>query len=81
MLGFAVSTRSSGIITTAAPFASPSLPGPDAQKCAALKEFNLESALGGPAVITSAHLVEVSANGLEALSFIPADMVRAVLSP
>ena len=71
MLSFAVSTRTSGIITTAAPFASPSLPGPDAQKCAALTEFNLEDALGGPAVITSAHLVEVSASGLEAPFFHP----------
>jgi hypothetical protein len=38
-------------------------PSPDAQKCAALAELNLEVAPGGPAVITSAHVVEVPASG------------------
>ena len=71
MLSFAVSTTSSGIITTAAPLASTSLPGPDAQKCAALTELNLEDALGGPSVITSAHLVEVPISGLEPPFFHP----------
>ena len=46
-------------------------PRPDAQKCAALTELNLEAAPGGPAVITSAHLVEVSAGGLEPPFFHP----------
>jgi feruloyl esterase len=35
------------------------------QKCVALLQLNLESAPGGPGVITSAGLVEVPANGLE----------------
>ena len=39
--------------------------GPDAQYCAALMQFNLQDALGGPALITSAQLVDVPANGLE----------------
>jgi feruloyl esterase len=38
---------------------------PDAQKCAALMELNLEGAPGGPAVITAARLVEVPTNGLD----------------
>jgi hypothetical protein len=71
MLSFAVSTTSSGIITTAAPLASPSLPGPDAQKCAVLTELNLEDTPGGPAIITSAHLVEVPISGLEPPFFHP----------
>ena len=37
---------------------------PDAHRCAALTEFNLELAPGGPAVVTSAHIVEVPATGL-----------------
>jgi len=35
------------------------------QKCVALLQLSLESAPGGPGVITSARLVEVPANGLE----------------
>jgi Tannase and feruloyl esterase len=70
MLSFAVSTTSSGI-TTAAPLAPTSVPGPDAQKCAALTELNLEDAPGGPAVITSAHIVDVSPSGLEPPFFHP----------
>ena len=42
-------------------------PGPDAQKCAALAQLNLEGVPGGPALITSARLVEVPAGGLEEL--------------
>ena len=42
-----------------------SLPNPEAQKCAALLNLNLENAPGGPAVITSAHLVDVPSSGLE----------------
>jgi hypothetical protein len=44
---------------------STSQPGPEAQKCAVLTGLNLEGAPGGPAVITSAHLVEAPATGLE----------------
>src|SRR6516225_11727859 len=66
MLSFAVSTRSSGIITTAAASPAPtSVPSVDAQSCAALAQLNLEDALGGPALITSARLVEVPTTGLE----------------
>jgi hypothetical protein len=46
-------------------------PGPDVQKCAALTALNLETAPGGPAVITSAHLVEVPARDLEPPFFHP----------
>jgi hypothetical protein len=37
----------------------------ESQKCAALAALNLKGAPGGPAVIISAHLVEVPASGLE----------------
>jgi feruloyl esterase len=40
-------------------------PTADSQKCAALTDFNLEDAHGGPALITSAQLVNVPAGGLE----------------
>ncbi|MBB5344336.1 tannase/feruloyl esterase family alpha/beta hydrolase [Tunturibacter empetritectus] len=40
-------------------------PVPDAQQCSALAELNLENAPGGPALITSARLVEVPASGLK----------------
>jgi len=39
--------------------------GQDDQNCAALTGFNLQTALGGPAIITSAQVVEVQASGLE----------------
>ena len=39
--------------------------GTEAQSCEALADFNLETAPGGPAVITSSRLVEVPADGLE----------------
>ena len=45
--------------------------GSETQKCAALAELNLETAPRGPAFITSAHLVEVSASGLEQWILIP----------
>src|SRR6516225_10168298 len=70
MLSFAVSIGSSEIITTAAASPAPtSVPSVDAQSCAALAELNLEDAPGGPALITSARLVEVPAGGLEAPFF------------
>jgi len=40
-------------------------PSPEAQKCAALMHFDLEDVPGGPALITSAQLVDVPAGGLE----------------
>ena len=69
MLGFAASTISSGMTTPAAPFASTSVPSDDTQKCAALTGLNLEDVLGGPALVTSARLVEVPPSGLEAPFF------------
>jgi|HubBroStandDraft_2_1064218.scaffolds.fasta_scaffold1070655_2 hypothetical protein len=41
----------------------------DTRKCDALAELNLEAIPGGPAVITSAHIIEVPATGLEHLMF------------
>jgi tannase/feruloyl esterase len=64
MLSFAASTTSSGIISTAAP-APTSVPSVNAPKCAELTGLNLEDAPGGPALITSARLVEVPVTGLE----------------
>jgi len=51
------SVSSTGLAAAQSPPDAP--PNPDAQRCAALTEFNLEVAPGGPAVITSAHIVEV----------------------
>ncbi len=39
-------------------------PSADGKKCAALTQLNLKDAPGGPAVITSAHLVDVPSTGL-----------------
>ena len=78
MLSFAVSTTSNGITTT--PAASPQstwAPSVDAQKCAALTELNLEDAPGGPALITSARLLEVPASGLEPPFFHPSGYASA----
>ena len=41
----------------------------ETRKCDALAELNLEAIPGGPAVITSAHIVEVPATGLEHFIF------------
>lgn len=41
------------------------------RKCDALAELNLEAVPGGPALITSAHVVEVPASGLEHFIFAP----------
>ena len=41
----------------------------DTRKCEALAELNLETFMGGPAVITLAHVVEVPATGLEHFIF------------
>src|SRR5260370_8627807 len=46
-------------------------PTQGAQKCAALTELNLENAPGGPAIITSARVVEVPAGRLEPPCFHP----------
>ena len=40
-------------------------PSSEVQKCAALGHLNLENVPGGPALITSARLVDVPASGLE----------------
>jgi len=63
---FASQVEPRGCVTVAAAQNPPSAPpGPDAQKCVALTELNLEAAPGGPAIITSAHLVEVPVSGLD----------------
>jgi Tannase and feruloyl esterase len=49
----------------AASGAGPETHTQDAQNCAALTGFNLQALAGGPAIITSAQLVEVPASGLE----------------
>src|ERR1700736_4962466 len=49
----------------------------DAQKCSALVALNLEDAPGGPALITSARLVEVPASGLEQWVVIPSGYGKA----
>jgi len=52
-------------LTTTRPAAALDPPSPEAQKCTALVNLDLEAAAGGPALITSAQLVDVPANGLE----------------
>jgi hypothetical protein len=79
MLSFAVPTRSSDIISTEPSLASPSVPSVDAQKCAALVGLNLEDVPGGPALITSARLVEVPAGGLEPPFFHPSGYASAAI--
>jgi len=51
---------------------------PDAQKCAALTELKLEVAPGGPAVIISAHIVEVPASGLARWTLTPSGYATSV---
>jgi feruloyl esterase len=51
---------------------------PDAQKCAALTNLNLEDAPGGPAVITAARLVDVPPSGLEHWVLTPSGFGDAV---
>jgi len=46
-------------------------PNVENQKCAALAQLDLESVPGGPALITSAHLVDVPPSGLEQWFVIP----------
>lgn len=41
----------------------------ESRKCDALASLDLETAPGGPAVITSAHIIEVPATGLEHFIF------------
>lgn len=53
--GFAIAAAQSELATR----------GDDDQNCTALREFNLETAQGGPAIITSAQVVEAPASGLE----------------
>lgn len=51
------------------PSAAP--PTADALKCSALAQLKLEDAPGGPAIISSAHLVEVPSTGLDQWIVIP----------
>ena len=53
-------------------------PGGEKQKCAALINFSLEDAPGGPAVITSAHVVDVFSTGLERWILAPSGFGNAV---
>jgi feruloyl esterase len=53
------------------------VPSVEAQKCAALTGLNLEDTSGGPALVTSARLVEVPASGLEAPFFHPSGYASA----
>jgi hypothetical protein len=46
-------------------------PDPEARKCAALAELNLEDVSGGPAIITSARTIEVAATGLDQWIVVP----------
>jgi Tannase and feruloyl esterase len=46
-------------------------PSPEAQACSALLAFDLQTARGGPAVITATRFVEVPASGLEHFMFAP----------
>jgi len=54
----------SALAAQSAPSAPPQ-PSSEVQKCAALVRLNLENVPGGPALITSARLVDVPASGLE----------------
>jgi hypothetical protein len=63
-IGFLLTLCLTGSALAAAQGPPGAPPRPDAQRCAALTEFNLEVTPGGPAVITSAHIVEVPASGL-----------------
>lgn len=62
LLALAVGLPSS-VAAQTTPGTTPS--GAEAQKCAALSNFNLEQVPGGPALITSARVVAVPPNGLE----------------
>ena len=53
------------IANVAAQNLSSTPPKSETQNCAALVQLNLEGAPEGPALITSAHLVDVPASGLE----------------
>ena len=49
----------------AAPETAPTTNAQDEQSCAALTRFNLQALPGGPAIISSAQIVDVPAGGLE----------------
>jgi hypothetical protein len=49
----------------AAPESAPTTNTQDEQSCAALTGFNLQELPGGPAIITSAQILDVPAGGLE----------------
>src|SRR5689334_9145086 len=69
--GTAAAQQASGTQTSSA----------DAQACSALVGFDLQSAPGGPAVITAAHLVSVPASGLEHFIFAPSGFASAGEQP
>jgi hypothetical protein len=54
-IGFILTLCLTGSALAAAQSPPGEPPEPDAQRCAALTEFNLEVALGGPAVIQALH--------------------------
>jgi Tannase and feruloyl esterase len=70
-IGFVLTLCLTGSALAAAQSPPGAPPSPDAQRCAALTEFNLEVAPGGPAVITSAHIVEVPVSGLARWTLTP----------
>ena len=70
-IGFVLTLCLTGLASAAAQSPPDVPPNPDAQRCAALTEFNLEAAPGGPAVITSAHIVEVPTSGLARWTLTP----------
>jgi hypothetical protein len=53
-----------GQVARATSASAPGTPGQKDQNCAALTEFNLQALPGGPAIITSAQLVDVPPGGL-----------------
>src|SRR5215470_14715622 len=67
-----------GSALTAAQSSPGAPPSPDTQKCASLTELNLEVAPGGPAVITSAHIVAVPASGLAQWKLTPSGYASSV---
>jgi Tannase and feruloyl esterase len=56
--------NSLGVVALAAPEPRPTTNTQSEQGCAALISFNLQALPGGPAIITSAHLIDVPLEGL-----------------
>ena len=70
-IGFVLTLCLTGLVSAAAQSPPDAPPNPDAQRCAALTEFNLDAAPGGSAVITSVHIVEVPTSGLARWTLTP----------